>query len=166
MRHSIRPITQADVPFLWEMLYYAAHMAEDGAASGDAARTNPRLSIWVSDWGRRGDRGVIALDAASERRLGAAWVRLQPVGASTGYIDDETPELVIAVLPECSGQGLGSALLAALIEQVRGQAPAIVLTVRDGNPARRLYERHGFVTIDQVANRAGTTSSRMLLRFR
>lgn len=166
MHHSIRPVTQEDVPFLWEMLYYAAHMAEDGAVSPDEAHTNPRLSMWVEGWGRRGDRGVIALDAASGRRLGAAWLRLQPEGASTGYIDDETPELVIAVLPECSGQGLGSALLAALIEQVRGQAPAIVLTVRDGNPARRLYERHGFVTIDRVSNRAGTTSSRMLLRFR
>ena len=166
MEHSIRPVKQEDVPFLWEMLYYAAHMAEDGAASLAEARQNPRLSMWVEGWGRKGDRGAIAFDPAGGRKLGAAWVRLQPEGASTGYIDDETPELVIAMLPECGGQGIGSALLAALIEQVRGQAPAIVLTVRDGNPARRLYERHGFATVDRVTNRLGTLSSKMLLRFR
>ena len=166
MEFSIRPVSQEDVPFLWEMLYYAAHMAEDGAASAEAARTNPRLSMWVDDWGRDRDRGVVACELRGSRKLGAAWLRLLPAGASSGYVDDETPELAIAVLPECTGQGIGSALLAALIEAVRPEFPAIVLTVRDGNPARRLYERHGFVTIDRVTNRAGTQSSKMLLRFR
>jgi ribosomal protein S18 acetylase RimI-like enzyme len=163
--YSIRPVTPDDVPFLWEMLYYAAHMSEDGVLSPEAAKDDPRLNMWVEDWGRGGDRGLVAVEADSGRKLGAAWLRLQPQGFSTGYIDDETPELAIAVLPECTGQGIGSALLTALIGAVREEVPAIVLTVREGNPARKLYERQGFVAIKEVTNRVGTRSSKMLLRF-
>ncbi len=109
---------------------------------------------------------MIAFDPVTQRRLGAAWLRQLPAGFSTGYIDDQTPELAIAVEPECIGQGVGSAMLAALIDSVRDVVPAIVLTVRHGNPARRLYERHGFVEADTVTNRAGTRSAKMLLKFR
>ena len=165
MEYSIRPVTRDDISFLWDMLYYAAHMSEDGAVSSQAARDDPRLIMWVDDWGRPGDRGAVAFDPGKSCKLGAAWLRLLPRGFSTGYHDDETPELAIAVLPECTGQGIGSALLDALIDTVRTVVPAIVLTVRSGNPARRLYERHGFVVIDEVTNRAGTISSKMLLKF-
>ncbi len=166
MNFSLRPATLDDVPFLWDMLYYAAHLSEDGVTSSEAARDHPWLDMWVKDWGRAGDQGVIAFDAVTQRKLGAAWLRLLPAGFSTGYIDDHTPELAIAVAPECIGQGVGSAMLGMLIESVKGEVPAIVLTVRHGNPARRLYERHGFVEIDTVTNRVGTKSAKMLLKLR
>ena len=38
MRALIRPLRQDDEPFLWQMLYYAAHMQEDGETSSDAAK--------------------------------------------------------------------------------------------------------------------------------
>ena len=166
MDYVLRPATLDDIPFLWDMLYYAAHMSEEGATSSQAAREHPDLNKWVDHWGRAGDRGVIAFDPVTARKLGAAWLRLLPEGFSTGYVDDETPELAIAVMPECIGQGVGSALLAALIDAARAEFPAIVLTVRHGNPARHLYEQHGFVEIDTVANHVGTKSAKMLLKLR
>ena len=165
MEYFVRPVAPDDTPFLWDMLYYAAHMSEDGVTASQVARGDPRLHMWVDGWGRTGDRGRIAFDRGGSRKLGAAWLRLLPEGFSTGYVDDETPELAIAVLPEYTGQGIGSALLAALIDSVRTEVPAIVLTVRHANPARRLYERHGFVVIDEVTNRVGQMSSKMLLKF-
>jgi ribosomal protein S18 acetylase RimI-like enzyme len=148
------------------MLYYAAWMADDGATSYEPATDDPHLNIYVKDWGRRGDMGVIAFDAESSRQLGAAWIRLLTEDKTNyGYYDDETPELAIATLPDVIGQGIGSALLEALIEQARGHVPAIVLTVRSANPARRLYERFGFQVIDEVTNRVGTRSSKMLLKL-
>jgi ribosomal protein S18 acetylase RimI-like enzyme len=165
MDFSLRPATPDDVPFLWDMLYYAAHLSEDGVTSAEAARDHPWLDLWVKDWGRAGDHGVIAWDPITGRKLGAAWLRLLPEGFSTGYVDDQTPELAIAVAPECIGQGIGSALLTALIDAVSAEVPAIVLTVRHGNPARRLYERHGFVEIGTVTNRIGTPSAKMVLRL-
>lgn len=166
MKFSIRPVTSDDVPFLWDMLYYAARMSEDGATSSDAARDDPRLNIYVKDWGRRGDRGLIAYEPQSLRKLGAAWVRFLTDDKSYyGYYDDQTPELAIAVLPEVTGQGVGSALLSELIDKARSEVPAIVLTVRNNNPAKNLYERFGFITVDEVINRVGTKSSKMVLKF-
>jgi len=164
---TIRPVTQADVPFLWEMLYHAARMSEDGSNSPEDAKHDPHLNIYVHEWGRHSDRGVIAYSTEDSQKLGAAWLRLLTEDKSHyGYHDDETPELAIAVQPEATGQGIGSALLSALIEQVKTEVPAIVLTVRSDNPAKKLYEHFGFVTINEVTNRVGTSSSKMLLRFR
>ncbi len=166
MDYSLRPVSRDDIPFLWDMLYYAAHKAEEGVTSSDALHDDPRLNMWVTDWGRAGDCGIIAFDPLTQYKLGAAWLRILPEGFSTGYMDDETPELAIAVAPECTGQGVGSAMLAALIDAVRAEVPAIVLTVRHGNPACHLYERHGFVAIGDVTNRVGHKSAKMLLKLR
>lgn len=163
MAFVLRPIAPADTPVLREMLYYAAHLYEEQAPW---SWEDPRLQVWFAGWGRGGDRGLIAVDEAARRPLGAAWLRLHPEGASTGYVDEHTPELAIGIVPESRGQGLGGALLSALIETVRAEVPAIVLTVRDGNPARRLYERHGFVEIGRAGNRVGGQSTKMLLDLR
>ena len=166
MQFYIRHITQDDIPFLWDMIYYASRMPEDGIVSSEAARLDPYVNIYVKEWGRRGDCGVIAYEPQSLQKLGAAWLRfLTDDKSHYGYYDDVTPELAIAVLPEMKGQGVGSALLSHLIRMARGQVPAIVLTVRNDNPARRLYERCGFVVINEVINRVGTKSFQMLLKL-
>lgn len=166
MKFSIRQITQDDVPFLWDMLYYAAHMFEDGITTSDPAKQDPHLNIYVNDWGRTGDFGFVACDSHSSQKLGAAWLRLLTSDKSHyGYYDDETPELAIAVLPEIAGQGIGSALLSSLLDEAKTKYPSIVLTVRNNNPAKNLYDRNGFIVIDEVVNRVGTKSSKMLLKF-
>jgi ribosomal protein S18 acetylase RimI-like enzyme len=166
MHPSIRLVTQEDVPFLWEMLFHAAQLAKEGATSPEAAKTNPHVRKYVDGWGRDGDRGLIAYEMETSTKLGAAWLRLITSDKSHyGYHDDETPEMAIAVQPEWAGKGLGSLLLSALIEQVRRDVPAIVLTVRNENPAKKLYAKFGFQVVDEVTNRVGTKSSKMLLRF-
>jgi ribosomal protein S18 acetylase RimI-like enzyme len=166
MQFSIRPVTPDDISFLWEMLYHAACMSEDGATSSDAAKHDPHLNIYVKDWGRCRDCGFVAYDPQSSRKLGATWIRLLTADKSHyGYYDDETPELAIAVLPEMTRQGVGSALLSHLIRMARTEVPAIVLTVRNDNPAKKLYERFGFDVIDEVTNRVGTKSCKMLLKL-
>jgi ribosomal protein S18 acetylase RimI-like enzyme len=166
MQFSIRSILQDDILFLWDMLYYAAHMSEDGLTTSDSAKHDPQLTMYVQEWGRHGDFGFIAYDSQNLRRLGAAWLRLLTNDTSNyGYYDDETPELAIAVLPEFVGQGIGSALLSSLIDKAKSEVPGIVLTVRSNNQAKHLYERKGFIVIDEIVNRVGTKSSKMLLKF-
>lgn len=166
MFYTIRLATRADEPFLWEMLFYAANMVEDGATSGEEAQTHPYLAKYVREWGRAGDLGVVAIDE-SEQPLGAAWVRLL-AGAEKNYpaIDDGVPELAIAVLPQHIGQGLGGRLLARLLEDARLCHPAVALSVRESNPARRLYERLGFVVVETITNRVGGRSYVMLKNLR
>jgi len=57
----------------------------------------------------------------------------------------------IALLPAWRGQGIGSLLLqSVLAAAAHAGAPAVTLTVDLGNPARRLYQRLGFVTLEEV----------------
>ena len=80
MNYTIRSASAADEPFLWQMLYYAAHMDEDGAAL-ESARTHPDLMDYVAGWGERaGDIGVIALTPTVHggRRMGACDAGAEP----------------------------------------------------------------------------------------
>jgi GNAT superfamily N-acetyltransferase len=49
------------------------------------------------------------------------------------------------VLPEFQNRGIGSALLRDFISDAGAAGLPIRLTVLEVNPARRFYERHGFV---------------------
>ena len=166
MNYIIRPVVKDDEPFLWKMLYYAAHMDEEGETSLLAAKNNPDLMKYVVDWGRKTDRGFVALEPHGQQQIGAAWVRLLVGKDKTiSYIDEFTPELAIAVLPDYVGKGVGTQLLISILEAVKEVYPSVVLSVRSTNPARRLYERMGFVVVSDAVNRIGTASVNMLLRF-
>ena len=51
----------------------------------------------------------------------------------------------IALAPEYRGRGIGSGLLRALIAEAQANARTLSIHVETNNPARRLYERLGFV---------------------
>ena len=51
----------------------------------------------------------------------------------------------IALLPAFRGSGLGSQVLAALQARARRAGKPLTIHVETNNPARRLYERLGFV---------------------
>jgi ribosomal protein S18 acetylase RimI-like enzyme len=54
----------------------------------------------------------------------------------------------IALLPEWRGRGIGSALLAELIDEAEREYGVIELHVESNNPAKRLYERLGFALVE------------------
>lgn len=159
MHYKIRPVTVNDEPFLWQMLYYAAHVHEEADKTLADVQANPMLARYVTNWGRAGDLGFVATSTADGAALGAAWLRLF-VGDQKAYspADDATPELAIAVLPQHTGQGIGSALLQTLLTAADPLFPQIALSVRAENPALRLYQRLGFVTISHLTNRVGGLS--------
>ena len=69
-------------------------------------------------WGRPGDTAVIALDGGFP--VGAAWYRLfSAEEPGYGFVDEQTPELAIAVVPRKRGKGVGEKLLPALIDRAR-----------------------------------------------
>lgn len=49
------------------------------------------------------------------------------------------------LVPEFQGQGLGSGVLTALLAEADADGAVLRLDVLQHSPARRLYERHGFV---------------------
>ncbi len=162
---SVRAATPDDEPFLWRMLLIASHAADDPERTVASLAADPTLARYVEGWGRPGDRGVVAVDGAGA--VGAAWLRLL-VGdeqSSVAFVDAETPEIAVAVEPGREGLGIGSALLRRLIETVTPHHPRVTLNVRADNPAVRLYERLGFVAVDEIVNRVGTRSLKMVLQL-
>lgn len=166
MNIYIRAVTRDDEPFLWQMLYYAAHMHDEPGKTVADAMCDPALALYVREWGRLGDIGFVAADSQSHECVGAAWARLYAAGEKAySATDDHTPEVAMAVLPQCMGQGIGTQLLKQLVETARAHVPALALNVRADNPALRLYQRHGFVVTNTMTNRVGGLSYDMQLRF-
>lgn len=59
-------------------------------------------------------------------------------------MEQELRLMDITLLPELRGRGIGGALLRALQAEAEAAGKMISLYVEEQNPARRLYERHGF----------------------
>jgi GNAT superfamily N-acetyltransferase len=131
----LRDADLQDMRFLRDMLRHAYHwrIAQD-----------PDLPVfrYVQNWGRRGDAGVVAFDGPNI--YGAAWYRLFPEAApGFGFVDEETPELTIAVVPSHRGHGTGGELLQALLERARADGfPHVSLSAEPGQTG--FYEKHGF----------------------
>lgn len=144
---TIRPATIADEPVLWAMLYQAIYIPPGATAPPRDILHRPELSRYVEGWGAPDDIGFVAKTGG--RPVGAAWLRLLIAdGHGYGYVDDKTPELSMAVALDYRGQGIGTRLLARLMEEAAGRYPAVSLSVAADNPAVRLYERFGFMELD------------------
>ena len=162
LNYVIRPLAQADEPFLWQMLYHAIYVTEGEALPERDVINQPELARYVHDWGQADDRGFIAMDTEGKHPIGAAWLRLL-TGDSKGfgYVDDATAELSVAVLPEYRGQGIGTRLLSQLLQAASNHHPAVSLSVAADNPALRLYQRLGF---DVVGTSGGSLTMKKTLR--
>ena len=141
----IRPAGAQDLPFLRDMLRHAYY-----ARWGSEA--DVPLERYVAGWGRPGDNAVVAIDEFQP--VGAAWYRLfEADEPGYGFVDEQTPELTIAIVPSMRGRGLGEELLSVLLDRAREEGRLrISLSVEPDNPAIRLYEQHGFA---RVGERAG-----------
>jgi [ribosomal protein S18]-alanine N-acetyltransferase len=154
MSVHLRPLTADDAAFLREALYQAIFVPPGEAPPPRSLIDQPELAQYISGFGSQvGDVGVAALIEAQP--IGVAWVRLLH---GYGYVDDETPELSIAVLQKYQGQGVGTRLLVALFDQLRLQYNQVSLSVQTANPAHHLYQRLGF----QIARIDG--DSRVMVR--
>jgi ribosomal protein S18 acetylase RimI-like enzyme len=144
----LRPARDDDAQFLGSMLYEAAFWrGAQGRPPREEVLREPDLRVYLEDWGRPGDRGLVAM--AGAQAVGAAWYRLfPPHAAGYGFVDTTTPELTVAVTVPYRGRGIGRALLSGLLhEAVHEGVPALSLSVESDNPAVDLYRSLGFETI-------------------
>jgi ribosomal protein S18 acetylase RimI-like enzyme len=62
---------------------------------------------------------------------------------------DEIRIVDVALLPSARGKGVGTSLLRDLIDEGAAAGKRVTIHVERGNPARRLYERLGFVRVEE-----------------
>jgi ribosomal protein S18 acetylase RimI-like enzyme len=137
-----------DVRFLRDMLHHAYYWRERAPEAGPGP-----VALYVKGWGRRGDTSLIAINEGFP--VGAAWYRLFTAAMpGYGYVDEQTPELAIAVVPSARRLGVGAALLDGLIERAAtDRYPGMSLSVdRFNDHAIALYESRGFVQAGELGN--------------
>ena len=145
----IRDFRPDEMPFLREMLYAALAWRPDVELPPvEWVLEHPQVAPFHTAWGRDGDTALVA--EAEHARLGLAWYRFFTLEEhGEGFVDEETPEVAIAVLEGQRARGVGTALMEAIHARARENGVVrISLSVDRENPARRLYERLGYVDFE------------------
>ncbi len=149
MNISYRCIEKSDQPFLWEMLYQALYVPEGALPFPREIIEVLAIKIYAENWGKNSDEGLVAINV--DRPVGAVWIRQM---RGYGFVDADTPELTIAVLPEFRGKGIGTDLMSEFFTTLSSRYKAISLSVTTENPAMKLYERLGFEVVKIDGNTA------------
>ena len=141
----IRRGSHADVPFMRSMLAHAY------AWRVSALDAEIPLTRYVDNWGRPGDVALVATETG--HRVGAAWFRVFKAGdPGYGFVDEQTPELTISVVPSRRKHGVGQELLDALLAKAGEEGhTAVSLSVEQDSPAVKFYERNGFQRVGESA---------------
>ena len=132
----LRQAEPTDRPFVIEMARLACTLGEDHPLP--AADDPSVIALLPSD-------SDVALIASDDRGLqGAAWWHHHEPPLLNSADNQALPELVVAVLENARGRGVGTTLVNALAHEATGRHPALTLNVHILNPAVRLYTRTGF----------------------
>jgi ribosomal protein S18 acetylase RimI-like enzyme len=143
----IREIQPADYSELEDFLYLAMYLHPGKAPYPREIIYEPGIYCYCQDFGNPRDCGVVA--EVSGRIVAMAWSRFIK---TYGFVDEQTPEIAISVLPEYRGRSIGGMLLDKLHMLVAKQGcRQISLAVDKLNPAIRLYRRKGYQTVDENA---------------
>jgi GNAT superfamily N-acetyltransferase len=134
--------------FLRRMWHMAAFWQPDVFVMSEAeALAVPEIARYIDGLGRDGDLALVA--EMDGNPVGAAWYRMFPADEpGYGFVDEQTPEIAIAVEPEARGRGIATALLDALAAHARDAGiGALSLSVNADNPSRRIYLRAGYADV-------------------
>ena len=146
MNLQLRKSQQADLPFLRAMLYEAVFWRESAnRPTYEIGLAFPEVSKALADWGKReGDTAVIA--EINSIPVGAAWIRYWTAdNPIRGYLQEDTPVLVIGVHADYRHQGIGKQLIVWIIEYASKHCiQQISLMVSKDNYAQNLYRQQGF----------------------
>ena len=93
------------------------------------------------------DSDICYVAEVNGRVVGAVWIRVMD---DYGHIDDETPSFAISLYREYRSQGMGTALMKAMLDELkeRGYRRAS-LAVQKANGALNMYKKLGFEIVDE-----------------
>lgn len=141
---SLRPITEADMPFLLEL--YASTRAHEMA-----------MIPWTDEEKQQflamqfHAQHTYYIENYQEATFDLILWEDQPIGRL--YVDEWLQELRIvdiALLPQYRNHGIGTYYLKALMQRASKEGKGISIHVEHNNPAMALYTRLGFQKIDET----------------
>jgi ribosomal protein S18 acetylase RimI-like enzyme len=145
MDYTLREMNKKDYHLLKDFLYEAIFIPKDVIKPPKSIINAPELQVYIENFGKQDDNGVVA--EVDGKVVGAAWVRIMN---DYGSIDDRTPSLAISVYEEYRKDGIGTALMKALIELVRSKGYfKISLAVQKDNYAFKMYRKVGFEVVGE-----------------
>ncbi len=137
----LRPITQADLPFL-ERVYAStrhAELAPTGWSSEQkAAFLKMQFELQHQYYQSHFPNCCFDIVQTSGTDIGRRYVN---------WSDDGLAVIDLALLPEWCGRGIGTAMLKQLQGEAAACGKAVSMYVEHNNPAADLYARLGFVEI-------------------
>ncbi|MDN5581015.1 MULTISPECIES: GNAT family N-acetyltransferase [unclassified Corynebacterium] len=164
-----RPAVEADREFLRALYILTDQWGDESQPVSDGIEAE--IEAYVDGWTPEQGGVILETDTGPDAGtpVGGAWLRTFTADdPGAGYVADEFPEVAIAVRPEYSGHGRGTALMAELLRVARQAGyPGVSLAVDLGNDrARHVYAKLGYV--DSEVNGGLDPSGRchvMLHRF-
>lgn len=147
----IRKIKIHEVDFLADMLYEAIFIPEGHDPLPKEILKDKSLSKYIKDWGQ--NKYDIALVVESDNELiGAIWGRLfTSENKGFGYVDENTPELSMAVKATYRNKGIGTELMKAIASEYEKIGVSYLsLSVDKANTASNLYKRLGYFIVHET----------------
>lgn len=143
MDFEVRHIREDEWQLLEDFLYEAIYVPEGfgGEVPRSVIYDDPKCRAAFEGFGALpDDRAMVAV--SNGKVVGACWARTTD---EYGHIDEVTPSLSISLYRPYRSQGIGGAMMRALIDELRVAGyPRCSLSVQKENPALRLYKRMGF----------------------
>ncbi len=146
MNYTIREMTQEEYALLGDFLYEAIYIPKGVKPPPRSVVSLPELQEYIVDFGTRKHDRALAAEVEGQI-VGAVWVRIMN---DYGHINDDTPSLAMSVYQEYRGVGIGTALLKALLSDLKSQGyPKVSLSVQNANYAAKMYQTAGFHVVGE-----------------
>jgi len=154
IQYQIREIKTNEYPLLEQFLFEAIFIPEDEIKPDFRIIKIPELAVYLNDFGRSSDLCLVAEYQGCI--IGAVWTRvLKEYEKGFGFVDDETPEICMSVLPEFRNKSIGTALLKSILEQLSESGfRQVSLSVDLANYAYKMYQQFGFSILKTVEQSA------------
>jgi len=145
MNINYRDIQKEEYQFLEDMLYQALFVPPGQARFPISIIEKPEIRKYIKDWNQKEDDLAI-VGVKDDELIGAIWGRkFRKENKGYGFIDEDTPEISMAVRPEYRNRGIGTILINQIeTKYLEMGISKLSLSVDKLNPAKKLYTRCGY----------------------
>ena len=156
MNFTIRDIEKTEFSFLEKMLFEAIFIPDGEEKLPTSIIFIPELYRYIEKFGQKNDICLVAV--VENKLIGAIWARLfaeisTRKSEGYGYVDDQTPELSMAIQEKHRNKGIGTQLLQKMIDKLKTlKYHQVSLSVDNRNFAYQLYQKLGFLNVETTEN--------------